>query len=102
MTAWAKRIKASDRRKLTPFLASWMNEISDDGAYKIYVDAFSGTETDVTVTIFIKGSTVATVDCGDMSSGSSTDSCFVGTIAWSGGTSGSGTFTASGTKASTF
>lgn len=80
----------------------WMNQITDNGAYKVYVDAFSGSEDPVTITIFIRGNTVATVSCGAMSSGTTTDSCFVGTISWAGGSSGSGTFAPSGTKASNF
>lgn len=80
----------------------WMNAINEDGDYKVYVDAFSGDETAVDVTIFINGASVRTVSCGAMSSGAATDSCFVGTISWTGGSSGNGTFTASGTKASTF
>ncbi len=80
----------------------WMNQISEDGQYKVYVDAFGGSETDVTVTISILGTAVGQVNCGSMASGSVTDSCFVGTITWSGGTSGSGSFTPSGATASDF
>jgi len=80
----------------------WMNEINEDGVYEVYIDAFSGTETAVQVTVFIRGSTVGTVDCGAMSSGTATDSCYVGDIDWDGGSTGSGTFSAVGTKATTF
>ena len=80
----------------------WMNSITEDGDYTIYVDAFSGSETDVTVTVFIGKSIVGEVNCGAMTAGSSTDSCFVGTVTWLGGDSGTGSFTASGTKASDF
>jgi uncharacterized protein YfaP (DUF2135 family) len=72
----------------------WMNQISEDGDYEVYVDAFNGNETGgVTVSIYIRGSNVATVNCGAMSSGTPTDSCFVGTIRWRGGSAGAGTFT---------
>lgn len=80
----------------------WINEIPEDGAYEVYVDAYSGSETAVNLSVFIRGATVGTVSCGAMVSDGSTDSCFVGTITWSGGDSGSGTFTPSGTKASNF
>ena len=80
----------------------WMNQITEDGQYKVYVDAFSGSETDVTVTISILGTAVGQVNCGSMDSGSATDSCFVGTITWSGGTGGIGSFTPSGTLAGDF
>ncbi len=80
----------------------WMNEINEDGVYEVYVDAFSGTETAVQVTVFIRGSTVGTVNCGAMASGTATDSCYVGDIDWDGGSTGSGTFTAVGTTATTF
>lgn len=80
----------------------WLNGIPEDGDYDVYVDAYSGTETAVNVSVSIRGATVGTVNCGEMSSGAATDSCFVGTITWSGGDSGSGTFTPSGTKAATF
>lgn len=80
----------------------WMNGISEDGDYEVYVDAYSGSESAVSVSVSIRGATVGTVSCGAMESGAATDSCFVGTISWSGGDSGSGTFTPAGTKASTF
>ncbi|MBF0105476.1 MAG: hypothetical protein HQM16_09145 [Deltaproteobacteria bacterium] len=81
----------------------WVNEIPEDGDYDVYVDAYSGSETAVSVKIFIRSSTVATVSCGAMEAGSSTtDSCFVGTISWTGGDNGNGTFTAVGTKASDY
>jgi hypothetical protein len=80
----------------------WMNQISENGSYTVYVDAFSGTETNVTVTIFIRGAAVGQVNCGTMDSGSATDSCRVGTINWSGGSSGAGSFAPDGTKASDF
>jgi uncharacterized protein YfaP (DUF2135 family) len=80
----------------------WMNQINQDGQYKVYVDAFSGSETDVTVTISILGTAVGQVNCGSMDSGTGTDSCFVGTITWVGGTGGSGSFTPSGAKAADF
>jgi len=80
----------------------WMNQITEDGDYEVYVDAFSGSETDVTVTISILGTAVAQVNCGAMASGTVTDSCFVGTITWSGGTAGTGSFTPSGIKAIDF
>jgi uncharacterized protein YfaP (DUF2135 family) len=80
----------------------WMNQISEDGTYTIYVDAYSGSETNVTATVFIGGAQVGQVNCGSMSSGSTTDSCRVGTITWTGGNSGSGSFTSDGTTATTF
>ena len=80
----------------------WMEQINEDGDYKVYVDAYSGTETNVTVTIFILGTAVGQVNCGSMQAGTATDSCFVGTIHWSGGTSGIGSFTPDGSKASDF
>jgi uncharacterized protein YfaP (DUF2135 family) len=80
----------------------WMNQITQDGEYKVYVDAYSGSETDVTVTISILGTAVGQVNCGSMQSGSATDSCFVGTITWVGGTSGIGSFTPSGATAADF
>ncbi|MBL1277028.1 MAG: hypothetical protein COB30_013160 [Ectothiorhodospiraceae bacterium] len=80
----------------------WMNQITEDGEYKVYVDAFFGAENDVTVTISILGTTVGQVNCGTMVSGGPTDSCFVGTITWSGGTGGIGSFTPSGVKADDF
>ncbi|MBA1145820.1 hypothetical protein H0Z60_01990 [Ectothiorhodospiraceae bacterium WFHF3C12] len=79
---------------------TWLNEIPQDGTYTVYVDAFSGSETDVRVGIFIGSSQVATVNCGSMSSGSNTDTCRVGTITWSGGDDGTGSFTADGSKGS--
>ncbi len=80
----------------------WINEIPEDGVYTIYVDAYSGSETNVTVTVFIGGAQVGQVNCGSMSSGSATDSCRVGTVTWTGGNSGSGNFSADGTTATTF
>lgn len=80
----------------------WMNAVPEDGEYDVYVDAFSGTETVVNVAISIRGATVGTVSCGAMSAGTATDSCFVGTISWSGGNTGNGTFTLAGTKAQDF
>ena len=82
----------------------WMNEVAEDGAYTIYVDAYSGSETDsnVTVTVYIRGSQVGQVNCGSMVSGTGSDSCRVGTISWTGGNSGNGNFTADGTKAADF
>lgn len=80
----------------------WMSQINEDGQYKVYVDAFSGSETDVTVTIAILGTAVAQVNCGSMQNGTSTDSCYVGYITWSGGTSGVGSFTPVGTRSSDF
>ena len=79
-----------------------MNQITEDGQYKVYVDAFRGAETDVTVTTSILGTAVGQVNCGTMVSGSSTDSCFIGTITWVGGTGGIGSFTPSGAKAADF
>ena len=79
-----------------------MNQITQDGQYKVYVDAYSGSETDVTVTISILGTAVGQVNCGSMQSGSATDSCFVGTITWVGGTGGIGSFTPSGATAADF
>lgn len=82
----------------------WMNQITQDGQYRVYVDAFGSTplETDVTVTISILGTAVGQVNCGTMDSGTATDSCFVGTITWSGGTGGIGSFTPVGTLAADF
>jgi len=51
---------------------------------------------------FIGGAQVGQVNCGSMSSGSATDSCRVGTITWTGGNNGSGSFSADGTTATTF
>ena len=75
-----------------------MSEINEDGLYAIYVDAFSGTETDVTVTVFIRGAEVGEVNCGDMAAGTVTDSCLVGTVEWRGGSTGNGFFTPFGDK----
>lgn len=77
----------------------WMNQITEDGQYKVYVDAYdAGDEgSDVTVTISILGTAVGQVNCGSMVSGAGTDTCFVGTITWTGGTAGVGSFTPSGT-----
>ncbi len=80
----------------------WMNQITEDGNYEVYVDAYDGAETDVTVTISILGTAVAQVNCGSMVSDTATDSCFVGTITWAGGTNGTGSFTPSGIKAADF
>jgi uncharacterized protein YfaP (DUF2135 family) len=82
----------------------WMNQTNEDGTYKVYVDAFSGNEndSDVIVTISILGSTVGQVNCGNMAAGTATDSCYVGDINWTGGTSGAGSFTAVGTLAADF
>lgn len=81
----------------------WINQTTEnDGAYKVYVDAFSGSETNVTVTIYILGTAVGQVNCGSMSAGTATDSCYVGYISWVGGTAGIGSFTPVGTKASDF
>jgi len=80
----------------------WMDQITEDGNYEVYVDAFSGSETDVTVTISILGTAVAQVNCGSMASETATDSCFVGTITWVGGTDGIGSFRPSGIKAADF
>jgi hypothetical protein len=79
----------------------WMSEINETGVYKVYVDAFSGNEddSDVIVTISILGSTVAQVNCGNMESGSSTDSCYVGDINWTGSAA---SFTAVGSLATDF
>jgi len=66
----------------------WMNQISENGDYTVYVDAFSGTETDVTTKIFIGGALVGEVNCGAMSASTATDSCRAGVIRWN-GTSGS-------------
>lgn len=80
----------------------WMNQINQDGIYTIYVDAFSGSETNVTVTVFIRGAQVGQVNCGSMAADTATDSCRAGTISWTGGSAGNGFFTADGTKASNF
>lgn len=80
----------------------WMNQISEDGDYIVYVDAFTGSETNVTVTMFIRGVAVGQVNCGSMSSGGNTDSCRVGTVRWTGGSGGTGSFIADGTKADNF
>ena len=82
----------------------WMNQINDNGIYKVYVDAFGGNESDsdVIVTISILGSTVDQVNCGNMAAGTATDSCYVGDITWSGGSFGAGSFRAVGTKAADF
>ncbi len=80
----------------------WMTETNENGAYEVYVDAYSGSETNVTVTISILGSTVSQINCGSMEAGSSTDTCYVGDINWSGGTSGAGSFTPVGTKAADY
>jgi hypothetical protein len=81
----------------------WMNRLSEDGVYTVYVDAFSGSETNVTVSVYILGTAVGLVNCGSMTSDDlATDSCRVGTITWRGGTSGGGYFTPDGTLAATF
>lgn len=80
----------------------WMNQITEDGVYKVYVDAYSGTETNVTVTIYILGTAVGQVNCGTMVSGGTSDSCYVGDINWTGGTSGIGSFTPVGTVATDY
>jgi hypothetical protein len=81
----------------------WMNQINQNGTYQVYVDAYSGNETsDVIVTISILGSTVGQVNCGAMSAGTGTDSCYVGDINWVGGTGGAGSFTPVGTKAADY
>ncbi|WP_455217315.1 hypothetical protein, partial [Kaarinaea lacus] len=80
----------------------WMSQITEDGAYQVYVDAYSGTETNVTVTVYILGTAVGQVNCGTLASGTVTDSCFVGTINWSGGTSGIGSFVPDGSVAADF
>ncbi len=82
----------------------WMNQITEDGQYKVYVDAYNTGDqgSDVTVTISILGTAVGQVNCGSMTSDTSTDSCFVGTIIWVGGTGGTGSFTPAGTTATTF
>jgi hypothetical protein len=80
----------------------WMEQISEDGDYQVYVDAYSGTGANVTVTIFILGTAVGQVNCGAMSSSTATDSCFVGTIHWAGGNAGVGSFTPDGSTASDF
>jgi hypothetical protein len=79
----------------------WMSEINETGSYSVYVDAFSGNEddSDVIVTISILGSTVGQVNCGSMASGTSTDSCHVGDINWTGSV---GSFTAIGDLAEDF
>ena len=86
-----------------------MNEINKNGIYTVYVDAYEDTETNVTVTLFIRGAQVGQVNCGSMVSSdsvapltSATDSCRVGTINWTGGTNGNGTFTPDGAKAIDF
>ncbi len=78
-----------------------MSEINENGVYKVYVDAFSGNESnsDVIVTISILGSTVGQVNCGNMNSGSATDSCYVGDINWSGS---AGSFTSRRSLATDF
>lgn len=82
----------------------WMNEINQDGVYRVYVDAFSGNEndSDVIVSISILGSTVGQVNCGSMAAGTDTDTCYVGDITWRGGTQGAGFFRPVGTKAADF
>lgn len=77
----------------------WMNQITEDGQYKVYVDAYNAGDqgSNVTVTISILGTAVGQVNCGSMTSGTGTDTCFVGTITWAGGTSGVGSFTPAGT-----
>ncbi len=83
-----------------------MTVINEEGAYKIYTDAYAdqaGAPVDVTVKVFIKGAQVGTVSCSDQRNETATDTCFVGTITWTGtGTDGNGAFTASGTLASDF
>ena len=83
-----------------------MTEINEAGDYKIYADAYSddaGAPVDVTVKVFIKGSQVGTVNCASQRYNTATDTCFVGTISWTGtGTGGSGSFAASGTVAADF
>jgi hypothetical protein len=82
----------------------WMNQLNENGTYKVYIDAFSGNENDsnVLVSISILGSTVGVVNCGNMAAGTATDSCYVGDITWTGGTSGAGYFTPVGQKQADF
>ncbi len=80
----------------------WMNQLSEEGVYKVYVDAFLGSGADVTVSISILGTTVAQVICGSMTSDTATDSCYVGDITWVGGIGGTGDFTPVGTRATDF
>lgn len=83
----------------------FISNISNDGSYQVYVDAYSGTADNVIVTIFVLGTPIAQVDCtaaGIMASTTATDSCFVGTINWTGGSAGFGSFTPSGTTANDF
>ena len=85
-----------------------MSNISNDGSYKVYVDAYNEDDRglNVTVSVFILGTRVAQVNCGTMDSSgaaaSPTDSCFVGTINWTGGSAGFGSFIPDGTLATTF
>ena len=67
-----------------------------------YVDAYSGTGDNVVVSMFILGTRVAQVSCGQLVSNTATDTCFVGTINWTGGSAGNGTFTPAGTAALDF
>ena len=76
----------------------WMNEINEDGIYTIYLDAFSGQETNVTATVFVRNAQVGQINCGDLNTGTIIDTCRVGTISWEGGSGGTGTFVLDGTK----
>lgn len=83
-----------------------ISSITTAGDYKIYTDAFSddaSTGVNVTVTVFIRGAQVGRVTCSGQRYNTSTDTCFIGTVSWTGtGTTGNGTFTQSGTEASNF
>ncbi|MFH1263774.1 MAG: hypothetical protein V1495_10090 [Pseudomonadota bacterium] len=79
----------------------WLTDIAQSGTYTVYVKAYSGTGTSVTTSIFVKGTQVATVNCGTLVVSSPTYWCKVGTVNWSGATTGSGAFTPSGITGNT-
>lgn len=75
----------------------FVNEINEpDGEYVILVDQFGGTANNV-VSVFIGDTQVGQVACPTTSRNTSAAVCRVGAIAWSGGTAGTGLFTADGT-----
>ena len=76
-----------------------MSQISENGDYTVFVDAFGGTGNDVRVRVYIGGALIDEVECGDMTSGGGTDSCRVGTINWNGS---AGSFSSDGTLANNF
>jgi hypothetical protein len=80
----------------------WLTDILQSGTFKVYVRAYVGsTGHGVKTSVFIKGTQVGTVTCGEMVNGTATEWCNVGTVNWSGDTTGSGAFAPIGTLGST-